>query len=164
MWKIVSRHKNYQERQKARSIYYQEEFNRRFLELDLVEWQKQLLVILEVVPDRRTIYWVYGRKGGEGKSTFGIYLIATKRAIMFNGGRREDVIFAYDYQNIAILDAARCQDIRYDIIEHFKDGVLFNQKYESHVMYFCPIHVVVLCNVLPDYSKVSEDRIHLIEL
>ncbi|CAL5434416.1 unnamed protein product [Camellia sinensis] len=119
---------------KARSIYYQEEFNRRFLELDLVEWQKQLLVILEVVPDRRTIYWVYGRKGGEGKSTFGIYLIATKRAIMFNGGRREDVIFAYDYQNIAILDAARCQDIRYDIIEHFKDGVLFNQKYESHVI------------------------------
>ncbi|CAL5358374.1 unnamed protein product [Camellia sinensis] len=92
---------------KARSIYYQEEFNRCFSELDLAEWQKQLLVFLEDVPDRRTIYWVYGRKGGEGKSTFEKYLFATKGALMFNGGRSEDVIFAYDYQNIVILDAAR---------------------------------------------------------
>ncbi|GKV53972.1 hypothetical protein SLEP1_g60483, partial [Rubroshorea leprosula] len=144
---------------KSRSIGFFREFKRVYEKLELTSWQISLCEKLDGEADSRKIFWCYGSRGGEGKTTFGKYLVATRGAMLINGGRNEDIIFAYDYQKIVIFDVARCQDVRYDLIEHFKDGVLFNQKYESHVMYLLPPHVVIMSNVPPDYTKISEDRV-----
>lgn len=149
---------------KARSLFYKRKFCEKYSVLDLNRWQTSIMDIVNGEPNDREVIWCSGNRGGEGKTTFGQYLVAKHGAFMFNGGRNEDITFAYDYERIVVMDIARCQDVRYDLIEHFKDGVLFNQKYESHVMYFCPIHLIVLTNVLPDYSKISPDRIVLFEL
>ncbi|XP_058076396.1 uncharacterized protein LOC131224978 [Magnolia sinica] len=103
-------------------------------------WQEEIIDIISEEPDDHAVIWIYGPQGGEGKSTFAKHLVAKYGAFIFNGGRNEDIIFVYDYERIVIMDAARCQDIRYDIIEHFKDDVLFNRKYKSHVMYLTPVH------------------------
>ncbi|XP_058076395.1 uncharacterized protein LOC131224977 [Magnolia sinica] len=157
-----SRHKG--ALKKARSLFHHKKFIDRYKELQLMPGQEEIIDIISEEPDDRAVIWIYGPQGGEGKSTFGKHLVAKYGAFMFNGGRNEDIIFAYDYERIVIMDEARCQDIRYDIVEHFKDSVLFNQKYESHVMYLTPVHVIVMANVMPDVSRISVDRILLKEI
>lgn len=149
---------------KTRTLHMFEKFKSTFIIPDLRQWQNELLARLDQEPDSRTVFWIYGSRGGEGKSTFLKYLLVKYGAYLVNGGRNEDIAYGYDFQNIVCLDFPRCVGARYDIIEHFKDGILFNQKYESHPMYFAPPHVVVASNVLPDYDSISRDRIVLINL
>nr|CCP29667.1 truncated Rep protein [Cotton leaf curl Multan alphasatellite] len=51
----------------------EEEFQKTAKEIqisNLKSWQSRLKTLLERDPDDRTIFWVYGPDGGEGKSTF----------------------------------------------------------------------------------------------
>eukprot|EP00965_Chrysotila_dentata_P179773 5935713-Pleurochrysis_carterae.AAC.2 len=43
-------------------------------------------------------------------------------------------------------------------MEALKDGYVFSAKYESCMLRLKPLHLVVLCNRLPDQEALSEDR------
>jgi hypothetical protein len=149
---------------KARTAYFYQRFCDENKELELRPWQREVLELLKKDPDRRSVIWIHGSKGGEGKTTFMKYLVAAHGAFMANGGRNEDIAYAYDFQRIVCIDFPRASPLRYDLIEHLKDGVLFNQKYESHPMYFPAPHVVVSSNLMPDPERLSQDRVILINL
>eukprot|EP00965_Chrysotila_dentata_P129665 4286827-Pleurochrysis_carterae.AAC.1 len=44
------------------------------------------------------------------------------------------------------------------LMEALKDGYVFSAKYESCMLRLKPLHLVVLCNRLPDQEALSEDR------
>lgn len=129
-------------------------------------WQISLNLLLEKPPDRRTVYWVYGPSGNDGKTHFALSLV--KRSWYYTkGGKKDNVVYQYmsNIDRNVVMDIPReSKDyIQYDLLEMFKDRTLISNKYEpltgfSHK----PIHVVVMANFLPDYEKISRDRIYVL--
>ncbi|XP_058088872.1 uncharacterized protein LOC131235627 [Magnolia sinica] len=75
-----SRHKG--ALKKARSIYHQKQFFDRYSELTLNSWQEYLFAKLQEEPSDRSVFWVYGSNGGEGKSTFAKHLAVRQSVIL----------------------------------------------------------------------------------
>ncbi|AVX29424.1 replication initiator protein [Coconut foliar decay alphasatellite 3] len=130
-------------------------------------WQIKLREAISEAPDDRSIIWVYGPDGNEGKSTFAKSLIK-QDWFYTRGGKKENILFSYidegSEKNI-VFDIPRCnQDyLNYDVIEALKDRVIESTKYKPvKIIELCNIHVVVMANFLPDYMKISEDRIKII--
>jgi len=49
--------------------------------------------------------------------------------------------------------------LQYSFLESVKDGMIFSPKYDSTTKFMeQKCHVVVMCNELPDISKLSRDR------
>lgn len=130
-------------------------------------WQKRLDIILSKPPDQRTIYWVYGPQGNDGKTHYAKKLwhhgwYYTK------GGKKDNVIYQYmnDIDRHVVVDIPReSKDyIQYDLLEMIKDRTLISNKYEPiSIPDWNNAHVIVMANFLPDYEKISKDRITLIE-
>lgn len=131
-------------------------------------WQTYYLSIVTGEPDRRTVYWVWDKVGGTGKSWFADYLVATQDAIVFSNGKITDIAHAYKRERIVVFDLTRTQaeklDAVYMAIESLKNGRLFSPKYDSHTKIFATPHVIVFANFEPDKSKLSEDRWKIQEL
>ena len=146
----------------------EEKFKASSLEVsysNLRSWQKKLQDIIDKEPDSRSIIWVYGPDGGEGKSTFARDLYR-KGWFYTRGGGADNVAYQYigSTKNV-VFDVPRDKKdyLQYSLIEMFKDRMIVSNKYEP-IMYplLFSIHVVVMCNFLPDYEKISEDRIYMI--
>lgn len=127
------------------------------------EWQLTLDHFLESSPDRRTIYWVYGPSGNDGKTHYACKL--WKSGWYYTkGGKKDNVIYQYmsNIKRNVVIDIPReSKDyIQYDLMEMFKDRTLISNKYEplSVGSDIC-VHVVVMANFLPDHSKISSDRV-----
>ncbi|AGZ80848.1 Rep [Cardamom bushy dwarf alphasatellite] len=130
-------------------------------------WQIQLTEAINEEPDDRSIIWVYGSNGNEGKSTYAKSLIK-KDWFYTRGGKKENTLFSYidegDEKNV-VFDIPRCnQDyLNYDVIEALKDRVIESTKYKPvKKVRMNRIHVIVMANFMPDYCKISEDRIKII--
>nr|WGT79605.1 satellite replication initiator protein [Sophora alopecuroides yellow stunt alphasatellite 4] len=129
-------------------------------------WQKELSERLKMTPDDRTIIWVYGPYGGEGKTHYAKQLL--KEGWFYSrGGKRVDVTYAYimDPTRQVVFDIPRDQQdfINYSLIEMFKDRIIQSDKYEPcTIPCINNIHVVVFANMLPDPTKISEDRYEII--
>ncbi|ARI50288.1 satellite replication initiator protein [Sophora alopecuroides yellow stunt alphasatellite 5] len=138
-------------------------------DFDLRPWQDELLKTLEQEPDDRTIIWVYGPHGGEGKSAFAKYLTLKEGWWYTAGGKASDMLYSYSLDPTChvCIDIPRCtreEYINYGVIEQIKNRVIINTKYEP-----CTIrddghnvHVIVFSNFLPDVTRISEDRIKII--
>ena len=131
-------------------------------------WQNRVNELLVQAPDDRKIIWCYGEKGGEGKSTFAKGLILRGFAYV-DANKYADMFEMYHQQGVdknIVVDFHRSCDVNsfYGFVEKVKNRVIPKIKYRSMIC-FDPnnIHVVVMSNVEPDYSKISEDRIILIE-
>lgn len=130
-------------------------------------WQVALDICLLSAPDRRTIYWVYGPNGNDGKTHYAFKL--SKAGWYYTkGGKKDNVIYQYmtNIDRHVVIDIPReSQDyIQYDILEMFKDRALISNKYEPvTIQSDTPVHVVVMANFLPDFNKISHDRIILLE-
>lgn len=115
----------------------------------------------------RTIYWVYGAAGGEGKSTYAKMLFQ-KGWFYTSGGKTHDIIYQYieDPRRHVVFDLPRCQGefVNYGVIEMIKNRVIVSSKYEP-ITAACtdPVHVVVFSNYHPKPDKFSDDRIVLID-
>jgi Putative viral replication protein len=144
----------------------------------LRSWQEMLVDRIDEYPDDRTIYWAYGPNGNEGKSTFardlekqGWFVIAPKPV--------QDMMYLYHEHMInpdpgfkphVALDIPRCvpgdsmQHV-YQFIEDVKNRRIVSTKYRP-VKYtdVNRVHVLVLSNVLPDFEKISEDRVRVIDI
>ena len=123
-------------------------------------WQEVLLDLIAGEPDDRQILWVYDPIGGLGKSYMSKYLVDTKGAFYCNGGKGNDLVYAYDGEPICIFDYVRdSRDyVNYGPMEQIKNGMLFSSKYNSRVKRFNKPHVIVMANFLPDKFKLSRDR------
>nr|ACC78706.1 replication protein [Gossypium darwinii symptomless alphasatellite] len=148
----------------------EEEFQKTAYEIlisNLKSCQLRLKTLLERAPDDRTIFWVYGPDGGEGKSTFARDLYRSGTWFYPRGGSADNVSYQYIGQlgNNIVFDIPRDKKdyLQYSLIEMFKDRLIVSNKYEPLMapLINC-IHVVVMSNFLPDFEKISQDRVHVI--
>jgi len=128
----------------------------------LRDWQQQLLDKLSEEADSRTVIFVVDKKGNTGKSYLCAYLERERDGVqIMKCGKRDDMAFELDDNpKIVVIDVARSSSdfLHYTFLEDLKDGRVFSPKYESHQKRFDAPHVVVMMNVDPDMTRLSEDR------
>lgn len=131
------------------------------------DWQENLAKDLFKDANDRTIFWVRGTKGGEGKSAMVRHLIATRGAIALEG-KVADMAFMYNGEPIVCFDITRAQaevsDHLYSFAEKLKNGFIISTKYESKSKFFKAPHVVFFANKDCPAGVFSEDRVVLIDL
>lgn len=165
----VVQHKNIH--QVASSILAQKHQNTlTFENATLRNWQQHIFDILQKQLDEnddRTVLWVVDAIGNCGKSWFAKYLFSTlgsSRVFITHNCSTRDITYAYNYQDICIFDLGRSSGVNYEVLEMFKDGVIFSSKYESGLKVRSTCAVLVLSNFLPDRSQLSQDRWLIYEL
>lgn len=131
-------------------------------------WQAELKELLEDEPHPRQIYWVYDDVGNNGKSYFLRHMLTTKpEEVFFNtGGKTADIAYAYNAQKYVFFDYARdkADSVNYQVMEQFKNGMMFSTKYNSMQKVFKVPHVIVLANFKPEQGKFSADRLRLFQI
>nr|ACC78708.1 replication protein [Gossypium darwinii symptomless alphasatellite] len=134
---------------------------------NLKSWQLRLKTLLERAPDDRTIFWVYGPDGGEGKSTFARDLYRSGTWFYTRGGSADNVSYQFfrsTRENNIVFDTPR--DKKGLSTVQFNRDVwidLVSNKYEPpygsfNYLYSCSCYVYFL----PDFEKISQDRVHVI--
>ena len=118
---------------KARMSLEEHMSGRRCLPETLKPWQIVLESVLAEEPHDRNIIWVYGPKGGEGKSTFAKDLL--RRGWFYTrGGTQDNVAYQYidDVNRNIVFDIPRDKKdyLQYSLIEMLKDGIIVSNKYE----------------------------------
>lgn len=148
-------------------ILFDAEKNKNAMKIDfencvLRAWQQEVVTLL-FLQDDRTVLWVVGSEGNDGKTWLGKYLVTTKNAFYVNGGKNADIAYAYQGQEYVVFDYTRQQEgvTNYSIIEMFKNGLIFSPKYESMMKSYPAAKVIVFSNWQPDKSQLSEDRWHV---
>jgi len=130
---------------------------------EFIDWQLSL-----EDGDDRSILWVYGARGGEGKSHFVRYLVDHYEAVKLQG-RLEDAKHGYNAQPIIVFDIARtqvdtCKHL-YTLAEELKNGLIYKTKYESCPLRFRSPVVAFWANFEAPKDAWSEDRlveVHLV--
>lgn len=130
-------------------------------------WQKEVLDMVMMEPDDRTVHWWWSDEGAIGKTTMCKILVRHHGAILVNG-RTCDMACALNsyvqkWDNgppIVVVNLSRGQGNRlsYGGLEGIKDGLLFSSKYESTQIDIDSPHVFVFANEPPRYGELSEDR------
>jgi len=135
----------------------------------LKQWQADLKEVLDGEPDDRTIIFLVDFVGNTGKSWFSHWYSKTAPSCqVLLPGKKADMAFALDTTiRVLFVDAPRSKQgdfIQYDFLEDVKNGYVFSTKYESRVKTLSKVHVVVNMNEMPDQTKLSDDRIKIIEV
>ncbi len=145
---------------------------RTIVKKDFKKWQTALYeLVVGVQPDTRSIHWWYDKAGNSGKTALAKYLAVYHGAIVV-GGKTSDMKYGImkasekDEVNLVIIDIPRCsQDyVSYKGIEEIKNGMFFNNKYESCMCLFNSPTVIVFANEEPKYYKLSADRWKVINI
>ncbi len=140
-------------------------------------WQEQALELLET-PTDRSIIWICGPNGNEGKSWFQSYI---QSHYGFNRVVRLDLRIKHGNlcnvlkkQSLSSLDIFLFNDARsvtgedynlYRILENIKDGQATASKYDNDNIHFkTPNTVVIFSNQLPNRKKLSKDRWSIFEI
>lgn len=140
----------------------EEVFSKRFkFDFELKDWQKQLSEMIVKPADSRTIIWVYGPNGNEGKSTFAKKLKADGWYYT-RGGKSENLFYSYgpNIEKNIVFDIPRstADYLNYAAVEAIKDGIFESSKYEplpfSRVT---NVHVVIMANFLPEFEKTKKE-------
>ncbi|QHB15188.1 replication initiatior protein [Begomovirus-associated alphasatellite sp.] len=129
-------------------------------------WQLLVETILDKGPDDRTILWVYGSQGNEGKTTWAKSKI---QAGWFytRGGKGENIKYSYaEHLGHCVFDLPRqVEDVlQYTVLEELKDRLIRSSKYEP-IDFNCSdkVHVVVLSNFLPQTEVEYDSKGHVIK-
>jgi len=132
------------------------------------QWQKELIEYIEQPTDKRKIRWIYETEGNTGKSYITKYLTLFKDAYVITGGRKEDILYAYDGQEIIIFDLPRDfekdKQYIYEVMEILKNGQYLSTKYQTIMKTFKIPKIIVMANFEPDYEKLSKDRYDVINI
>lgn len=136
--------------------------------IQLRQFQKDILDIVKAKPCKRTIYWFYEEKGNTGKTCIAEYLHIFHGAII-TGGTPADMKHAVTrWQEIThcnpvtiVIDLAKSDKFSYESakgIESIKNGLFFSGKYESGMTHSVrKPHVFVFSNKNPSsFGKISE--------
>nr|QMV80659.1 alphaRep protein [Alphasatellitidae sp.] len=129
-------------------------------------WQLLVEKILDKGPDDRTILWVYGSQGNEGKTTWAKSKI---QAGWFysRGGKGENIKYSYaEHLGHVIFDLPRqVEDVlQYSVLEEIKDRLIRSGKYEP-IDFNCSdkVHIVVLANFLPSLDVEHDNKGNVIK-
>jgi hypothetical protein len=137
--------------------------------LPLRPWQVKLEALLKDSPDSRSIIFIVGEVGNEGKSYFTDYIEATfSNTVVLVPGKKADMASAFanqykagDGHLIVIVDAPRSKQggcLQYSFLEELKNKRCFVTKFDSRNDKITLPHVVVMMNELPDRYPLSDDR------
>lgn len=135
-------------------------------EIDVIEpsgWMLQVMDMIKLPPDKRTIHWFWEPTGGCGKTSLAKYLVVKHNALMLTGKSNDMYHMISKFPNkrsLFIVDCPRSQQdyINYGAIEQIKNGLIFSGKYDGCQLVFdCP-HVIVFANTPPEFDKMSYDR------
>jgi hypothetical protein len=131
---------------------------------DFRDWQAELYNILEGVPDRSKIIWIYNARGGCGKSSFTKWYCFHRKVVALraaNAGDLLNLVYKSKAQRVYLVDVSRSigkqysMDDLYQALEDIKNGRIVNTKYETGQKLFSIPHVVVFSNMRPDLEKLS---------
>ena len=138
---------------------------------NLYPWQIEIVNLLKIEPDGRTINWYHEPIGGSGKSAFCKYMFSKYNVLVIQGGKLSDImniLFNYDCDSLEmiIIDIPRKNknNISYSAVECILNGMITNTKYETGTKVFNPPHLVVFSNFHPDTVNLSEDRWRITEI
>lgn len=123
-------------------------------------WQRDVYEKLMLQNDRK-ILWVVDGIGNTGKSIFGKLLQKKHEAFLVTSMSEKHVAYAYNGQGIIVFDLTRdsYRSVNYTMLEHFKDGNVFVDHYESKNKHVPEdVKVLVLSNFEPEQEKLSSDR------
>lgn len=131
------------------------------LESQLYTWQSDIVEQVKQIADKRTINWIFDRKGNMGKTEFGKYLAVNHNAIPLEGKKNDILYCAAQFDaDIYYWDLERSMEdyVSYASIEKIKGGIYMCAKYESQpIKRNCP-HIYIFANFPPDMTKLSLDR------
>lgn len=119
-------------------------------------------------PNDRVIYWVYDKKGNNGKSALAKFMVVKYKCGYLSNAKTADIA-CYCAKNICdgyVMDFSRSfQDkINYGAIENLKNGLLFSSKYESGLVCMNSPFIICFSNELPNYEKMSKDRWRILNI
>ncbi|QFG39777.1 replication-associated protein [Tomato yellow spot alphasatellite 2] len=129
-------------------------------------WQSLVEKVLDEGPDDRTIIWVYGSQGNEGKTTWAKSKIQTGW-FYSRGGKGENIKYSYaEHLGHCIFDLPRqVEDVlQYTVLEEIKDRLIRSSKYEP-IDFNCSdkVHVVILSNFLPQLDVEYDSKGNLVK-
>lgn len=136
---------------------------------NLYEWQKNICDILATEPDDRTIHWIHGASGGNGKTTFCKYIHRFYDNVIMLSGKSADMkngVIEFEKKNevlpeVILINLPRSYNndyLSYCGIEEIKDMFFYSGKYEGGMVNGNSPHVFIFSNQEPDYQMLSEDR------
>lgn len=134
---------------------------------ELRSWQIKLIKLIYEEPDDRTIYWVYGPTGGEGKTEFAKFISLNEDGWTYiTGGSTASMVRCLesdDIENNVVLDFYRSGYVNYMFIKDVKDRTMVIHG-RSVVRYILlnKVHVVVFSCKLPLPGKISQDQIKIL--
>lgn len=156
---------------RAMWLEYQNDFavkrlRQSFATAALRSWQSSLKERLDVEPDARTVEWIYDTAGNSGKSWMASYVRANYSAVVFNAGKRDDLIHIFSKAGkvkVCVFDLTRTMEgtsdsVVYQLAEQLKNGYMTSGKYQSCALNFMIPHVIIFANYEPDRSRLSADR------
>ena len=143
-------------------------------EVSLKNWQQEVIRLIDT-PSNRTIYWIYGEKGNEGKTFIQKYIhkvFGTRRVLKTEiNTKKADIahILSKEFltcKDIFLFNLLRSDtDAAYGLLENIKDGYLISAKYRSTPLRIkTPNTVIVFSNSLPCVTKLSKDRWIIFEI
>ena len=142
--------------------------------ITLKPWQEEVIRIIDN-PSERSIYWIVGAKGNEGKTFIQKYIrqLFGARRVMKSEANSRKVDIAYVLSNdtltckdIFLFNLLRSDDqVAYGLLENIKDGYLVSSKYRSKfVKIKTPNTVIVFSNSFPQQRQLSVDRWKVFEI
>lgn len=137
----------------------EKEYKMLYKDKELRPWQEETVQEL-LSQNEREILWVYDKAGNTGKTWLCNWLEVNKEAFVTDHGRKQDITYRYNYENIICFDLTRhmIDKINYSMIESFKSGKIQSDKYECVVKRTINPKIIVMANSLPDFDKWSKDR------
>lgn len=146
---------------------------KHYSDITFKKWQKDIIELLNKEPDYRSIYWYYDINGNVGKSWLVKYIFCVFDDVIIVDGKKDNIFNQIKSMidreinpKIIILDVPRVNNkfINYSVIEQIKNGLIYSGKYEGGVCLFDNPHVIIFSNEEPEYDKLSQDRLKVIEI
>lgn len=143
----------------------------QYSEEEKYPWEKEFEKQITYKSDRQ-INWIVDRKGGRGKTKWGLHMIMNHpsdwRMVNITGDQNHFAnLFINERRNGwtgtgIIFNFSRSFEEKttlYNILEVIKDGLLATTMYQGGIEVYNPfIHVWIFSNFYPDQEKLSEDR------
>lgn len=126
----------------------------------LKPWQDVCKSFCMGEPDGQTVFYIFDKVGGSGKSAFCRYMMIHHNTVVIQGGKLADImniIFNINMQevNTIIIDIPRCHKnkVSYASIECILNGTITNTKYETGVKIFNPPNILIFSNFAPEITE-----------
>jgi len=146
---VVARHGRW-----AREVFDARALNIEEPDIELRDWQEEVLELLEEEPVKRRVIWIWSDESGTGKTTF--YDLCSARYTVLPGSDFVNTLYAYDGQRIIWFDLTRSQGndfSPYHAIEKFSNKTVHLSTKYSACRKLVSCHVVVTANHPPDNTK-----------